>query len=243
MSEFSLDQGVGDRRKEAEIAFRKNPFHRAWDPRVLHLWLEYGLREANEGTTDEAVMLTTSPAQEVFFFLRPNYLGSGHDGKPIDRRTHADVDPRSPINYPFYRPEPARIFHALPCLRPSALYIFADPNHVSALTSAYNDLKVSRTGTGVGGSGGVREGRVKSVIITGVGHMVPLEAPNRTAQQAAIWIGEEIRRWNSDEAEHERVWKSKTLTEKQTIDQRWKQEIGGRFITKNPPRQEWSAKI
>lgn len=230
-------------RSEAETSFRKNPFHQAWDPRVLALWLEYGLRDIVDHNTNGPVTLATSPAQEAFFYLRPNYLGFGHDGKTVDRNTHADVDPKSPINYPFYRPEPARIFHALPGLRPSALYIFADPSCVSALTSAFNDLKVSRTGTGVGGSGGLREGRVKSVTIHGAGHMIPLEAPRRTAREAAAWIGDEIRRWNSSEAEHERVWKSKTLVEKQTIDERWKQEIGGRLSPKNPLWQERSAKI
>ncbi|KEF63703.1 uncharacterized protein A1O9_01681 [Exophiala aquamarina CBS 119918] len=230
-------------RKEAETSFRNNRFYQAWDPRVLPLWLEYGLREIEDHNAHGPVSLTTSPAQEVFFYLRPNYFGFGHDDKSVDRRTHADIDPRSPINYPFYRPEPARIFHALPSLRPSALYIFADPGRVSALTSEFNDLKVSRTGTGVGGSGGLREGRVKNVTLPGVGHMIPLEAPRQTAQETAAWIGDEMRRWISHEAEHERTWKSKALVEKQTIDERWRREIGGRQRAKNPLRQERSPKI
>jgi pimeloyl-ACP methyl ester carboxylesterase len=227
-------------RTEAETSFRKSPFYLAWDPRVLPLWVEYGLREVTDRSTNEPqsiatvssrtngeVTLMTPPAQEAFLFIRPNYSGFGHEGKPVDRSTHADVDPRSPINYPFYRSEPARIFHALPSLRPSALYVLAENSYVSAVDDAFDNLKVSKTGTGVGGSGGFREGRVNGVKLDGLGHMFPLEAPRRTAREAAAWIGDEIKRWKSEEAEHERSWKSKTLIEKQTIDERWKREIGG----------------
>ncbi|KAK5046540.1 hypothetical protein LTR84_008343 [Exophiala bonariae] len=237
-------RNVWPSRQEAEVSFRKSPFYQAWDPRVMPLWLEYGLSQITDCDTNEShpssmvsgkVTLTTPPAQEAFLFLRPNYSGFGHDGKRIDRTTHADVNPASPINHPFYRSEPARIFHALPTLRPSALYIFAEHSYVSGVGKTFNDSKVSTTGTGVGGSGGIQEGRVKSVMLDGLGHMIPLESPQRTAREAALWIGAEIKKWRADEAEHARLWKSKSLTEKQTIDERWKRAIGG------PPRERKSS--
>lgn len=237
-------------RKEAETSFRKSPFYQAWDPRVLPLWIEYGLHEVTDrdanavsGNTNGEVTLMTPPAQEAFLFIRPNYLGFGHNGKPVGRATHADVDPRSPINYPFYRSEPARIFHALPSLRPSALYVLAEHSYVSAVDNTFDDLKVSRTGTGVGGSGGFAEGRVKGVKLDGLGHMLPLEAPRRTAREAAVWIGDEIKRWRSEEAEYERSWMNKSLIEKQTIDERWKREIGGPLRKGQPLRQGGQPKM
>lgn len=239
-------------RQEAEASFRKSPFYQAWDPRVLPLWLEYGLSPVTDrhtntsdpsGVINEEVTLTTPPAQEAFLFLRPNYAGFGHEGRSIDRTTHADVNPTSPINYPFYRSEPARIFHALPTLRPSVLYVLAEHSYVSSVDKTFDDLKVSTTGTGVGGSGGLHEGRVKSVLLDGLGHMIPLEAPTRTAREAALWIGAEITRWRSEEAEHTRSWTSKPLVEKQVIDDQWKRAIGGPPRERKPSGREAREKL
>lgn len=246
---------VWDSREVAAASFRKSKFYQAWDSRVLDLWIQHGLRDVEEedkkGEEEEEekeggrkkkesssspypstrpVTLATSVAQEVWLFLRPNYGGSGEgeEGTSIDRETHADLDPQAPINYPFYRPEPARIFRSLPHLRPSALYVLASDSYVSGVDPTLNQLKIETTGTGVGGSGGVQHGRVKAVNLKNTGHMIPLERPTQTATLVADWITQEINRWKKSQDEFDRLWKGKSLKEKQSLDQTWKAWMGGR---------------
>ncbi|RVX70369.1 hypothetical protein B0A52_05868 [Exophiala mesophila] len=232
---------VWESREVAAASFRRSKFYQAWDSRVLDLWIQHGLREVEEEenhqksekesspkSKSKPVTLSTSIAQEVWLFLRPNYGGSGEKGHPIDRTTHADVDPDAPINYPFYRPEPARIFKSLPHLRPSALYLLATDSYVSGVDPTFDRLKIQSTGTGVGGSGGVEQGRVKAVELKNTGHMIPLERPTQTARLVAEWVGNEVGRWKDSREEWNRMWKGKSLKEKQSLDSTWKDWMGGR---------------
>lgn len=232
---------VWDSREVAAASFRKSKFYQAWDSRVLDLWIQHGLRDVEEEKEEggkkkdgspspktRPVTLATSVAQEVWLFLRPNYGGSGDKGTGIDRETHADVDPQAPINYPFYRPEPARIFRSLPHLRPSALYVLASDSYVSGVDPTFDQLKIESTGTGVGGSGGVQQGRVKAVELKNAGHMIPLERPTQTASLVADWIAQEVNRWKNGQDEFNRTWKMKSLKEKQSLDPTWKAWMGGR---------------
>jgi hypothetical protein len=60
--------------------------------------------------------------------------------------------------------------------------------------------KMTVTGTGAGGSGGVKKGRVKQITFKGIGHLIPMEIPNESAEACAGWIVPEIRRWAENEA-------------------------------------------
>ena len=129
------------------------------------------------------------------------------------------------VDYPFYRPEAPQIFRRLPELRPTALYIFGGASPVSP--PHLNEERLAQTGSGIGGSGGPKEGRVKGVTFEGVGHLVPMEAVSRTAEVSAEWIGHEIKRVQEEERRWQRDWGSKTLKEKQEIDDVWRERMGG----------------
>jgi pimeloyl-ACP methyl ester carboxylesterase len=80
-----LRRDVWPTRAAAAASFRKSGFYRAWDPRVLERWIEFGLRELptelypdvkkertvssdagdGDGDGDVPVTLTTTVAQEV----------------------------------------------------------------------------------------------------------------------------------------------------------------------------------
>ena len=147
-------------REEAKTSFLKSSYYKIWDPRVLDRWVKYGLRDCPNPQHPDAkppqVSLSTPPAQEVWSFLRPNYEGCGVNGKPINRETHPDLDPRVPNQYPFYRSEPIAVHARLPELRPSCLYLFGELSFVADATR--NEQKTSLTGIGIGGSGGKVEG-------------------------------------------------------------------------------------
>lgn len=226
-------------RAEAASSVKKSKFYISWDPRVLDLWIRYGLRSLptdiyprehddsdRSEYADGPVTLTTTKHQEVFTFLRPNFDGLDANGKLIvNRRTHPDLDLRAADKYPFYRPEPPAIFNDLPRLRPSVLYIFGGQSDFSR--PDLRKQKMERTGTGVGGSGGTEVGRVKEVVFEDVGHLVPMEAVGRCAAAAGEWLASELKRWREEEAEFKREWETKERRERFTTSEEWKKNIGG----------------
>ncbi|KIV79381.1 hypothetical protein PV11_06944 [Exophiala sideris] len=226
LSTFRRD--VWPSREEAAKSFKSSKFYQAWDPRVLDRWVKYGLRDMPTFIHPEEppkVTLTTPLHQEVFTFLRPNYEGYGQDGKPVNRKTHPDLNPTLPGTYPFYRSEGPQAYFRLEELRPSVLYIFGGKSDVG--TPEACKAKMDHTGVGVGGSGGAPAGRVSSVLFEDIGHLIAMEAVDRTADHAAAWLGSEMKIWNQDEEEHNRVWGAKSLREKQTVDEQWKKTMGG----------------
>ena len=221
-------------RQAAAEGFKRSPFYQAWDPRVLDLWVKYGLRDLptpihpldNKAAIDPKnppVTLRTTLHQEVFTFSRPNYNHIPGSGKPVNRVTHPDLDADHPDTHPFYRPEPARIFAQLPHVRPSVLYIFAGKSDM-CLPKMRAD-KLANTGTGLGGSGGVAAGRVREVFLEDFGHLLAQEAVNECADAAVCWLGPELRRWRDEEESFRASWNKKSKIEKMTIDAEWLKHI------------------
>lgn len=81
--------------------------------------------------------------------------------------------------------------------------------------------KLSNTGVGVGGSGGVDAGRVRDVRLPNAGHLVAQEAPVECAEAAAGWLGSELRRWKEEDDAFHAEWSRKSQIQKLTVDQRW----------------------
>lgn len=220
-------------RKAAAESFRKNPFYQAWDPRVLDQWMKYGLRDlptaihsldsapgkGSNGDDARPVTLITTRHQEVFTYSRPNYAGPPGKNVPVNKVTHPDLNPSHIGSFPFYRPEPPRIFSQIPHLRPSVLYIFGATSEMSQPPMIED--KLAHTGVGLGGSGGVDAGRVREVRLAGIGHLVAQEAPTQCADAAASWLGSELQRWRSEEEAFQSQWSQKSKLEKVTVDKQW----------------------
>ena len=222
-------------REEAKASFLKSAYYKIWDPRVLDKWVQHGLRDCpnpqHPNAAPGSVSLATPPAQEVWSFLRGNYEGAGYNGKSIDRFTHPDLDATLPNQVPFYRSEPIATYRRLPELRPSCLYIFGEKSFVCDAKRAAD--KVARTGIGAGGSGGEKEGRVKGVTFEGVGHLIAMEVPGRTAEALAEWVGKELIVYREQRKRLEEWWKRKG-EEKRRVDEAWVKNMGG------PPKRNGS---
>ncbi|PYI24041.1 toxin biosynthesis protein [Aspergillus japonicus CBS 114.51] len=224
-------------RTAAAAGFQRSPFYQAWDARVLARWIEHGLRELptaihplpqnkdedENNAANRPVTLKTTLHQEVFTFSRPNYDGPPGRKVPVDRTTHPDLNPEHRGSWPFYRPEPARVFAMLPHLRPSVCYIFAGKSDM-CLPEMMED-KRRATGTGLGGSGGVAAGRVRDVYLKDFGHLLAQEAPGPCAEAASEWLGGELKRWRREEEAFREQWHKKSKIEKVTIDPRWKEHV------------------
>lgn len=212
-------------RDEAAAGFKKSKFYQAWDPKVLNLWIQYGLRTLPSGE----VTLATPKAQEVHTFLRPTFPAYDETGKKlINKDAIPDVDFTYTDDetgmFPLYRPESAEVFRRLPHVRPSVLYIFGGESYMS--TPEKNGAKMERTGTGIGGSGGEKLGRVKKVIAEGRGHLIPMESPADCAEPMSAWIQDQLARWWDEEKAYEE-WVVKSPEEKSAIDENLR-----KFLTK-----------
>ena len=100
---------------------------------------------------------------------------------------------------PFYRPEVIPTVARLPTLRPSALFVLGKKTACSL--DDMHDAAVL-TGTGLGGSGGIAEGKVKEVLVDG-GHMFPFTAVGETAQIVGNWLGQVIEKYTDQEDRRE----------------------------------------
>ena len=88
--------------------------------------------------------------------------------------------------YLFHRPEMAMTFENLPKVRPNVLWVFGG---LSALSpEKAQEEKLARTGTGIGGNGGVKAGSVEKVVVVDGGHMLPFEKIERCAAILASWL-------------------------------------------------------
>lgn len=222
-------------RQAAAEGFKRSPFYKAWNPRVLSRWVEHGLRDLPtaihpldpksqiDKSAGPPVTLRTPLHQEVFTFARPNYHHIPGSGKPVNRVTHPDLVAEHPDTYPFYRPESAQIFSQLPHLRPSVLYIFAGKSDMCL--PAMRADKLANTGVGLGGSGGVAAGRVRDVFLEDFGHLLAQEAVDECADAAVSWLTPEIQRWKDEETSFRSVWSKKSKIEKVTIDAEWLQHV------------------
>ena len=218
-------------REEAEASFRKQAFYQSWDPRVLDRWCKYGLRDTPTSLYPDkqgAVTLSTTKHQECFTFLRPSWEAMNADGSEIlNRDLVPDLSMKSPTRFPFYRAEPPNTLDRLDQLRPTVLYIFGAESPMS--TPEARQLKMQLTGTGLGGSGGAKDGKVKEVVLDGIGHLVAMEASERCADATAAWLGQELKRFNVEKQEY-LEWTKKSLSEKQTLTKEWEKRIGGKPV-------------
>lgn len=174
--------------------------------------------------TDPPVTLTTTKHQELFTFLRPTYLPERdlRDFDPPLRILGQERGEKS-LKYGFYRPEPLHAFARLPELRPSVLYVFGETSEMSG--PGERRAKMERTGSGVGGSGGVAKGRVREVVLD-CGHLVAMERVQGCAEAVGGFLGGELERWRGEQQETGLGVERREVI---MVDERWKREIKGRL--------------
>ncbi|GKZ29189.1 hypothetical protein AbraIFM66950_003628 [Aspergillus brasiliensis] len=240
-------------RSEADFYFKK--VLKGWDPRCLDLWLKYGLRDldpranpAGTGNPEATVGLATTKDQELAQSLRPNFI----DLQPLDKESSNLSDYlRDPIfnvdvtghseSVPFYRYEPVLLWRLLKYVRPSVLWIYGEKSIMA--TPNQRAEKIQRTGTGLGGSGGHKNGRVKEVLVPHAGHFVPFEDVAGVAGPAAEWIKQETERWNEEEERIKKGWLELTAKERSSIPNEWLAQMDKYFMKGKTSRAQIKAKL
>ena len=194
-------------RQEAEEQLRKTAPYKSWDPRVLRRYLDVGLRPTpteiypgdHKDVKSGSVTLTTTKHQEAWSFTRAvfqsRFEGAAGDVEELKREKLLipDLDLETYSKYSSGRAEPTSAFLDLPRLRPSVFYVFGGRSPFSS--AAAIERKVSSTGVGLGGSGGVPLGKVDKVVLAKLGHFALLEQPDEVAAAGSGWLDRWILEW------------------------------------------------
>jgi pimeloyl-ACP methyl ester carboxylesterase len=216
-------------REVAAKKFKSNKFYQMWDPRVLDKWIEYGLRDLpteqypelpKDGDPEKPpVTLSTTTAQEVYLYLRAYYPD---DRLLQDDNLMQDIHPDDREPFPFGRPETQELHRRLPEVKPSVLYIFGRQSEASP--PEYRQDKMERTGTGVGGSGGLANGKVKEVVLD-CGHLVGMEDPTGCAKACASFMADDLEKWALREQEWDNRLNGLSRRERVGINELWRKNI------------------
>ncbi|KAK9468931.1 alpha/beta-hydrolase [Lipomyces arxii] len=152
---------------EAVKYFKSRKSYQRWDPRVLDLWLKYGLRKLPtrlypETNNSDAVTLTTTKYQEVWAFVQ-----ASTDAKK--RRKHMALE----------RPDPACVYEQLHRINIPVLYIVGGQSSVSQRIK--KKMAVTKN--------------AKLVTITDGSHFVPFEYVDETAMHITDFFESTLRVW------------------------------------------------
>ncbi|KAK5123050.1 hypothetical protein LTR85_003246 [Meristemomyces frigidus] len=204
-------------REEAERATRASPFFKTWDERALKRYVETAWWEAPpaEGSERRLIKLKTSLGSEVRTIGRPNLDHIGEPISDLQRYTHPDVTPDSPLTGPAYNPHTRAAYSDLESLRPPTLFVLGKGSQICPPNEL--EHRTSITGKAPGGSGGQSAGRVHSITIAG-GHFLPMTNINGTAEETARWLKVRIEGWRCCEAAFTKEWESTTIAERQRLD-------------------------
>jgi pimeloyl-ACP methyl ester carboxylesterase len=182
-------------REAAEQACKGAKQLKTWDPRVMDLWLKYGIRDTPTLTYPEPgkVTLRMSKAMEVWNYARTHWdpiASNAHDRSEEDLVKYPDI---ADWKEAFYNPISGTVWRHLPDVQPSVLYLF--PGMSPLTTPANVKEKVERTGSGLYGSGGEKYGRAAGEVVKGVSHLAPFEKPDLCAEKTAAWLKKDLDGW------------------------------------------------
>jgi len=192
---------VWDSPAKAEMQLRKA--FSTWDQRALEKYLRHGLRAVptalydpskNKKISPDSVTLTTSKHQEAWDYAQVSF---DPQNATLDRLLLPDWDPVIELPNFSSRPECLITMRNLLQLRPSVLWVFGGKSPLSL--PHFQDKKMKATGVGVGGNGGVAEGKVEKKVLAKSGHLLVFEQPDECADAIADWIERWFGRWLDEE--------------------------------------------
>ncbi|TVY21564.1 Abhydrolase domain-containing protein mpaH [Lachnellula arida] len=228
-------------RSAAEVATRKTRFFRSWDPRALDNYLQYGLRSTPTAVYPEpenagGVTLTTTKHQEAWSFIRSNFapMAANQDDRSELLRA-PDLSPEHRTHL-FHRPEMVAVYRSLPNVRPHVLWIFGEKSIINP-PEVREDLP-RRTGTGVGGNGGVNAGQVEDVTFTDGQHMLPVEKTREVAQSLASWLEKRLIDYRQVEDWYKRNKSEKSERDMLVLSKDWLKNVRQKENTPRSGREK-----
>ncbi|KAI4195488.1 MAG: hypothetical protein LQ346_003413 [Caloplaca aetnensis] len=177
-------------REAARKHLLSNPVYSSFDPRVLKQMTKHDFRDIPSDTdSGQAVTLTTPKTLETYTIFRPVPPVPGIPVAPDYRTATA----RDIIVPGFYRGEKSQHLESLQFILPPTLYVWGTLSGYA--NTEYSNYFLQRTGTGLGGNGGVALGKVTEVVVEGAHHFVPAEKPAAAAKAIAPWLQQQFSAW------------------------------------------------
>ena len=242
-------------REKAAASFRRNKMFAAWDPRVLDIFIEHGLRkiptplypidtEGEEGTSisrekKDSVTLTTTKHQEAWSYLRNNFTPRPLGDPSLDeqeRLLSPDLDPSLQGIRLFHRAEVVLTNAHLPELRPRVLWIFGERSPINS--EALQLEKMMRTGVGPGGSGGIRLGKVEKVTVPKTAHLVMFEKVGSSAAILVDWMQKQLRIFEENENFYCQWQSGKSKNGMLIMSDRWLKEVRQKRDAERPVKEK-----
>ena len=124
----------------------------------------------------------------------------------------------------------------LPHLRPRVLWIFGERSPIN--DQALQAEKLSRTGTGVGGSGGAHLGKVEREVVPGTAHLVMFEEVAVAANILAGWLRTQKQTFEDDEEFYRRQDSGKSKDNMLRMSDKWLENVRLSRDTKRPAREK-----
>ncbi|KAJ6014968.1 hypothetical protein N7540_009559 [Penicillium herquei] len=210
-----------DSRAEAEKRAVKSQGADAWSEKARLRLMRYGVFQPDATVNKWTLTFAKDQVASLVFRLNPGSIGMGPGG--LDEVTLAqreivpDSDPEDIGKELFYRRELKMGWDLLPGMRPWVLYVnggnspdFGDPE--------VREERARRTGTGVGGNGGMKLGAVKQVVLDDGEHTIPFDRSlNELAVHVRDWLVAESRRWVDGPKRRRAEWQKGSLAEKQSV--------------------------
>ncbi|KAJ5728431.1 hypothetical protein N7493_004761 [Penicillium malachiteum] len=140
-------------------------------------------KESTPGLPDGAVTLATSKYDQAMMYAIPNVIP---ESAGLDKLLLPDWHPERAIPLSIGRPEPHAAMEMLPFVRANVLWAFGSKSFASRPEA--QDQKMKLTGSGFGGSGGVKAGKVEKVVLEGGSHNFVCEDVDWTANVAAEYF-------------------------------------------------------
>ncbi|KAJ5088037.1 hypothetical protein N7456_011653 [Penicillium angulare] len=209
-------------RKEAEMKAVKAQGAETWADGARERLKRHGVFQHHASWGSDWA-LTTPKNQIASMVLRhnPEEIGMGPGGLDevtLEQRALVpDINPDSIHKGPFYRPELELGWSLLPGMRPWVLYVNGGNSHDLG-PAKVRDERARITGTGVGGSGGMKLGAVKQVVIEGGEHTLPFDHDlSKLADHLGDWFVKESKRWEDGPKRRRAQWNNKAIEVKQAV--------------------------
>ena len=103
--------------------------------------------------------------------------------------------------------------------------------------------KLAHTGVGIGGSGGVKAGRVSSVTFDGIGHLIPMEVVGRTADECVGWLKPELDRWKKIDDEERAEWAKVPREKKSLLSEEYVKVMTGGWLEGAEERAQKNSRL
>ncbi|KAJ5621281.1 hypothetical protein N7528_006064 [Penicillium herquei] len=208
-------------RAEAEKRAIKSQHADSWNEKAKLRLMHYGVFQPDATVNKWNLTMAKDQVASVVFRHNPGSIGMGPGGLDdvtlAQREIVPDSNPADIGKELFYRRELRMGWDLLPGMRPWVLYVnggnspdFGDPK--------VREERARRTGTGVGGNGGMKLGAVKQVVIDDGKHTMPFDRSlDEVVPHVRDWLVAESRRWVDGPKRRRAEWQKGSLVEKQSV--------------------------